>query len=271
MTDANRKFSAKREEFFRKAKKKVQAAVSSRDNILIQSVGLIDEINRSANLLFERLKEWYGMHFPEMKVSDNQKYVKVVLCLDRKSPDLRELEAILGQYGRELAQKAASSSGADFSEQDLSKVRSLGMQVQALWKLRDEIESYQAQVAQEICPNLSHLAGPHLAAKLVAHAHGLQRLASFPASTIQVLGAEKALFKHLKSGSKPPKHGLIFQHHLISTSPKKARGKIARALAAKLAIASKADAISRNFIAARLKEEFELQAKKILSAYASKK
>ncbi|MEM4633972.1 MAG: NOP5/NOP56 family protein [Candidatus Anstonellaceae archaeon] len=262
-------FFAKREEFLNRAKKQVKQAISSPDNLLIQSVGAIDELNRSANLLFERLSEWYGMHFPELKVSDNSKYVKVVLELDRKNPDSKKLEEILGPYGREVAQKAISSSGADFSQRDIARVRSLALQIQSLWKLRDEIESYQAQVAQEVCPNLSHIAGPHLAAKLVAHAHGLSRLSSFPSSTIQVLGAEKALFKHLKSGSKPPKHGIIFQHPLISTSPKKARGKIARALSAKLAIASKADAITHNFIADKLKAEFDAQAKKILSKYRS--
>jgi nucleolar protein 56 len=100
----------------------------------------------------------------------------------------------------------------------------------------------------------------------VAQAGGLHRLSFFPASTIQVLGAEKALFKHLRSGSKPPKHGLIFQHSSIGMSPKKVRGKIARALAAKLTIASKADAISHNFIAEKLKASFEAHTKRILAS-----
>jgi nucleolar protein 56 len=264
-------FAERREEFFKRAKKRVQVAISSRDNLLIQSVGAIDELNKSSNLLFERLTEWYGMHFPEFKTPDNAKYVKVVLTLDRANPDAKELEAVFGQQGPSIAGRARASAGTLLPEQDLARVRSLALQIQSLWKLRDEMESYQAKVAQELCPNMSHIAGPQLAAKLVAQAHGLQRLSSFPASTIQVLGAEKALFKHLKSGSRPPKHGLIFQHALISTSPKKARGKIARALAAKLAIASKADAISHNFIAEKLKASFEAQAKKILAASSAAK
>jgi len=105
---------------------------------------------------------------------------------------------------------------------------------------------------------------------LIAQAGGLSKLASFPSSTVQVIGAEKALFKHLRSGSPPPKHGLIFQHVLISTSPKHARGKIARALAAKIAIAAKADAYSHNFIAEKLKEQFEARAKDILAKEASR-
>jgi nucleolar protein 56 len=112
---------------------------------------------------------------------------------------------------------------------------------------------------------MSHIAGPELAAKLVAQSGGLQRMAMFPASTIQVLGAEKALFKHLKSGSRPPKHGLIFQHASIGMAPKKVRGKISRCLAAKLTIAAKADAFSHNFIAEKLKAQFEAQVKRIMA------
>ncbi|VVC00884.1 putative NOP5 family protein [uncultured archaeon] len=142
----------------------------------------------------------------------------------------------------------------------------LSMEIQAIWKLRDSVEKYEAKLATELCPNMAHIAGPELAAKLVAQAGGLKRMATFPSSTIQVLGAEKALFKHLKSGSRPPKHGLIFQHPIIGRSPKKARGKLARALAAKLTIACKADAMSHNFIAEKLKAQFDMQAKRILAA-----
>lgn len=255
-----------REEFFRKAKRKVRQAISSRDNLLIQSVGAIDELNKTSNLLFERLSEWYGMHFPELKSGDNAKYVEGVLAIDRSNPDAAELEKIFGPQAQSIAAKAKSSVGSGFSQEDFSAVRGLAQQIKALWKLRDGIEEYEEKVAQEICPNMSHLAGPHLAAKLVAQAGGLQRLSTFPASTIQVLGAEKALFKHLRSGSRPPKHGLLFQHPLVGKSPKKLRGKIARALAGKLMIASKADAITHNFIAEKLREQFESHAKRIIGS-----
>jgi nucleolar protein 56 len=145
-------------------------------------------------------------------------------------------------------------------------VRSWANTVLSLYALREDVEKYTDALAVRICPNMSHLAGPALAAKLVAKAGSLHKLATFPASTVQVIGAEKALFKHLKAGSKPPKHGVIFQHPLISTSPKKVRGKIARALAGKLSIAAKADAITHHFIAEKLKESFEARAKAILSS-----
>ncbi|MCX8174973.1 MAG: NOP58 family protein [Candidatus Micrarchaeota archaeon] len=260
----NRGGRLSREEFFAKAKKKVKAAISSRDNLLVQSVSAVDELNKASNLLFERLTEWYGMHFPEFRASEPKKYVEGVLVLDRKKPDEQALTSVFGPQAQPIMEKMRSSVGAELSDEDLEQLRALARQIKSLWELRDSIESYEAKIAKEVCPNMAHIAGPELAAKLVAQAGGLQRMATFPASTIQVLGAEKALFKHLKSGSRPPKHGLIFQHPLVGKSPKKIRGKIARALAAKLAIACKADALSHNFIADRLKERFEEQARRIM-------
>ncbi|MEM4348459.1 MAG: NOP5/NOP56 family protein [Candidatus Anstonellaceae archaeon] len=253
-----------REEFLRKAKLKVQAAISSPDNLLIQTVSCIDELNRASNLLFERLTEWYGVYFPEFKSSDPEKFVQGVLIIDRENIKREELEKVFGQQAASIEQKASVSVGAQLSSQDVQQIRKLAMQVQMLWKLRQEVESYQEGLAKRVCPNISYLVGSLLASKLVAQAGGLQRLATLPSSTVQVLGAEKALFKHLKSGSKPPKHGLIFQHPQISRSPRKLRGKIARAIAAKIAIASKADAMSGNFIAEKLKAQLDAQLKRIL-------
>ena len=255
----------RREEFFRRAKKKVTVAISSRDNLLIQSVGAIDELNKASNLLFERLNEWYGMHFPEFKVADNAKYVQGVLVIDRDNLDTKEIERIFGPQAQSIIAKANASAGAKLPPADMAQLRELASHIQLLWKYRDSVEKYQEGVANEVCPNMSYIAGPALAAKLVAQAGGLHRLSTFPSSTVQVLGAEKALFKHLKSGSKPPKHGLIFQHPLVGQAPKKVRGKIARLLAGKLSIASKADAISHNFIAVPLKEKFEKNARKLIA------
>jgi nucleolar protein 56 len=257
----------KREEFFKRVKKKVKEAISSKDNLLLQTVGAIEELDKASNLLFERLSEWYGMYFPELKLSDNEKFVRAVKILDRKNIDENKIREVFPQNYYEIIQKAQNSLGSDLSEQDLEIIKNFASQVENLWKTKKQIEEYQAQIAKEICPNLTFLLGSSLAAKLVAKARGLKRLSTLPSSTIQVLGAEKALFKHLKTGSKPPKHGIIFQHPLISSSPKKIRGKIARALSAKLAIASKADAISHNFIADKLKKRFEQQAEKIIEKY----
>jgi nucleolar protein 56 len=148
----------------------------------------------------------------------------------------------------------------------MQEMRALGNSIIALYVLKEEFEKYQADLAKEIAPNISELAGADLAAKLIAHAGSLEKLAKMPASTVQVIGAEKALFKHLRNRKiAPPKHGLIFQYARIQTAPREIRGKIARALAAKIAIASKADMYTKNFIAPQLKADFEKRYAEIIS------
>lgn len=254
-----------RKAYIDKARKSLAQAMASPDLLLVQSVASIEELNKIANLMSERLSEWFGLNFPEFKTNDPRKYAQVVVALDRSNPDEAALAEALGnpESAKAVLGRARASAGVAFSPEDLAAVREMAKTLLEVYTLREGVEKYIDTLAVRICPNLSHLAGPALAAKLVAKAGSLSKTANFPASTLQVLGAEKALFKHLKTGSKPPKHGVIFQHPLISTSPKKIRGKIARALAGKLAIAAKADAITGNFIAPALKESFEARARKI--------
>jgi len=239
----------------------VQQAIASPDLVLVQVVAAIDDTNKITNLMSERLTEWYALHFPEFKHSDPLKYAQVVMVFDRSHPDLDALTAVVGEeLAQTLAGKANRSMGVVLSEDDVKAVRAEAQALLQLYAYRDYLTSYADTLASRIAPNISHIAGPSLAAKLIAQSGSLAKMASFPASTIQVLGAEKALFKHLRSGSPPPKHGLIFQHAAISTAPKWVRGKISRCLAAKLCIASKADALSHHFIADKLKEQFEARA-----------
>ena len=117
-----------------------------------------------------------------------------------------------------------------------------------------------------MAPNVCKIIGPNIGARLIAYAGGIEKLATMPAGTIQVLGAEKALFKHIKDGTPPPKHGVIFQHEMINKAPKNKRGKIARLLATKLAIAAKADAFTKNYIADELKKEIEERYREIMKS-----
>lgn len=260
-----------RKQMLARARTQVAGAIRKRDNLLVQTVGCIDELNKCTNLMCERLTEWYGVYFPEFRHPDHKKYAQVALILDRASPDEEKLREIIGpERAGVVLQKAKSSMGASVTEEDLRTMRSLASEILSLKELLEKTEAYQNSLAQEIAPNVSHLAGQALAAKLVGAAGSIERLSMLPASTIQVMGAEKALFKHLKSGSPPPKHGIIFQHPLISTSPKKVRGKIARTLAANLAIAAKADGISKNFIAPALKERFQKRVESILASAKKK-
>ncbi len=261
-------FKKERGKFLAKAKFTLSQAMASPDLVIVQTVASIDEAARVANLLSERLTEWYGLHFPEFKTNDPKKYAQVAAVYDRQTKDETSLSIALGnpEAARAVAQKASSSLGVALSDEDIGAIRQLAKSVLGLYELREGLESYRDRLAERLCPNLSHLAGPALAARLVAKAGSLSRLSLFPSSTVQVIGAEKALFKHLKSGSPPPKHGLIFQHAIISTAPKKLRGKLARALAGKLAIAARADATTKNFIAPGLKASFDARAAAILSS-----
>ncbi len=135
--------------------------------------------------------------------------------------------------------------------------------IKEIEKLKDNASKEIERMSKEVCPNLSALVGPIIAARLIASAGGLHRLAKLPASTIQVLGAEEAFFRHLKSGAKCPKHGIIFRVPWVRNSPRKLRGKVARALAGKIAIAARVDYYGGDFIGDRLKEEMEKRVEEI--------
>ncbi|MCC6011234.1 MAG: C/D box methylation guide ribonucleoprotein complex aNOP56 subunit, partial [Desulfurococcaceae archaeon] len=136
-----------------------------------------------------------------------------------------------------------------------------------LYKLRSTLEDYIETVMKEVSPNITALVGAKLGARLLSLAGGLEKMAKLPASTIQVLGAEKALFRALRTGGKPPKHGVIFQHPAIHRSPRWQRGKIARALAAKLAIAAKVDFFTGRFIGDKLTTELQQRIDEIKKLY----
>lgn len=129
-----------------------------------------------------------------------------------------------------------------------------------------EIKTIEKQIEMDmkkIAPNTSKIAGPLISARLLSYAGGLEKFAMLPASTIQILGAEKALFRFKKEGGKPPKHGVIFQNPLINKAPHKVRGKIARVIATKIAIAAKADAFTKRDISEELKVSMEKKIKNI--------
>ncbi len=253
-----------RKQLFERARMSVRKAYAKRDSLLIQTVNALNELNKATNLLFERLREWYSIYFPELYVAEPEKYCLLVEAIDKENIDEAKLASIV-DVGKasQIASKSRSSMGIDFEAKDLRAVKLLAARICELKKLRAELEEYQANIARELCPNLCYLLEPALAARIVSQAGGLEKLAVLPASTIQVLGAEKALFKHLRQNARPPKHGVIFNHPAICNAPKKQRGKIARALATKIFIASKADAFTKNFIAEKLKANFEKRLKDI--------
>jgi len=253
-----------REELFEKARLGVKEAFVQRDRILIQTILAIGELTKTTNLLSERLSEWFKIYFPEMKAEDPEKYCALAEVVDKEKFDFARVSHLVGEAkARELEAKARASLGIDLQNKDLEEIRFFAGKLRAHFELRRQLEGYLEGLAKEVCPNLTHLLGASLSAKLIAQAGGLAKLATLPASTIQILGAEKALFKHLRSHARPPKHGLLFQHPLVGMSPKKERGRIARALAAKIAIAAKADAFTGHFIAEKLRQDFEARVKAV--------
>jgi len=260
----------KRERFLKKSKLSVQEALRSRDMMLGNVAKTIDTTHKVINQLTEKLEEVYGVYFPEFEpMEDRKKYVTAVLAIDRSDMDVAALAGIIGEKKAEEArEKAGRSLGADLEKRDINKIKEIAGAILKLYEFSDELEKYQNSLAQEVCPNICRVAGPDIAAKLVAHVGSVHKLGIMPSSTIQVLGAEKALFKHLRNRKiAPPKHGIIFQHPRISSSPKAVRGKIARALANKIALAARADAFTKNFIAEGLKKDFDERYEEIMEQY----
>ena len=263
----------KRERFMSRSKESVMEALRSSDMLLASVTKAQDDLDKTINLLGERLEDWYGIYFPELRAEDKLKYAEVSLIIDRENFDENTVLAILGpKAAAGLSEASKKSLGAKISPKDLDQCKALARTVVSLDTLRREYGTYQKEIALELCPNLTAVGGYEIAAKLVSHVGSLAKLAILPASAIQVLGAEKALFKHLKNRNvPPPKHGIIFQHPKISSSPRMVRGKIARALANKLCLAAKADAFSKRDLSADLKADFESRFAQIMKEYESAK
>ncbi|MFZ8791440.1 MAG: C/D box methylation guide ribonucleoprotein complex aNOP56 subunit [Thermosphaera aggregans] len=254
-------------------RRKLRREAQKRDLLAVQAIRAIDDIDKTINLYIARLREWYSIHFPELDelVKEHPEYAKLVFELgDRGNFTVENLRKL--GYSAEKAQKlseaAKSSIGADLSDFDLNYIKILANIVLELYKLRDTLDGYIEVVMKEVAPNITAIVGPKLGARLMSLAGGLERLAKLPASTIQVLGAEKALFRALRTGGKPPKHGVLFQYPPIHKSPRWQRGKIARTVAAKLAIAAKIDFFSGRFIGDKLVKEIEERIEEIKKLYA---
>ena len=232
------------------ARRKIRKASAERDKWVMQGVEALDDCDRVLNLLYSRLREWYGLHFPELEglISDPLRYAEFVVRVGDRSRVEECWE------DRDVVEAAKRSVGADIEEEDLKVVQMLAKRIVDLFGDRDMLVGYIEDVMVQVAPNLSVVAGPLLGARLISLAGGVGRLAKMPASTVQVLGAEKALFKHLRHGRKPPKHGVIYQYPAIRGSPRKLRGRIARALAGKICIAARCDAYSGVFLGDELEK-----------------
>jgi nucleolar protein 56 len=224
---------------------RVTEVSQSPDLHIIQSIKALDEMDVMINGLSSRLREWYGLHFPELDniIDSINGYAQIVLAGKRNllSKQVYEDAGFPESKVEMLSLIQDKSKGGDISDQNLVIVQSIAKQILEMLQIRKEIETHIENEMKVIAPNLAVILGTAVGARILAKAGSLKKLASLPASTIQVLGAEKALFRALKTGAQPPKHGILFQHPIVHAAPKWQRGKMARAIASKAAIAARVD------------------------------
>ncbi|KAH9307437.1 hypothetical protein KI387_035348, partial [Taxus chinensis] len=220
------------------------------DTMIIQAIGLLDDLDKELNTYAMRVREWYGWHFPELAkiVQDNIQYAKVVKLMGSRTnaANLDFSEILPEEVESELKEAAVISMGTEVSEHDMINIKALCDQVISLAEYRGQLFDYLRSRMNAIAPNLTVLVGELVGARLIAHAGSLLNLAKQPGSTVQILGAEKALFRALKTKHNTPKYGLIFHASLIGQAAPKLKGKISRSLAAKAALAIRIDALGES-------------------------
>jgi len=210
--------------------------ISKKDKMIIQAVSALDDTIKTLNQMSERLREWHSLNSPKSSIADHEKFAEHIIELDLS--------------------KLVSSK---LKEKDVLIIKKFSEQLKKTFELKKELESYLEKSVPEEIPNISALLGPILAARLLAKAGSLERLAKLPSSAIQLLGAEKSLFKYLKGKETmrgPPKFGVLFVHPDIQTAQKEVQGKIARLLSAKLTLAARADFYSKHDISKELLEDY---------------
>ena len=229
------------------ARHKLKFSPDKIDVMIVQAIGLLDDLDKELNTYAMRVKEWYGWHFPEMAkiLNDNLAYAKVVLKMGmRTSWETVELAEILPEEIEAAVKSAADRSmGTEITDEDLENIQNLAEQVVHFTEYRQQLASYLTARMSAIAPNLTALVGELVGARLIAHAGSLANLAKSPASTIQILGAEKALFRALKTKHDTPKYGLIYHASLIGQASGRNKGKMARVLAAKAALGLRVDSL----------------------------
>ncbi|RMZ79069.1 hypothetical protein DV737_g3565, partial [Chaetothyriales sp. CBS 132003] len=232
---------------------KVKFSVQKNDNHIIQAIAILDQLDKAINTFSMRVREWYSWHFPELVkiVSENHKYAKVALFVQDKKglseERLHELAAIVDDdqgIAQSIIDAAKTSMGQDLSVADMENVTLFAQRVISLAEYRKTLHAYLVSKMAVVAPNLAALIGEIVGARLISHAGSLTNLSKYPASTVQILGAEKALFRALKTKGNTPKYGLLYHSSFIGRAGQKNKGRISRFLANKCSIASRIDNFS---------------------------
>jgi len=224
--------------------------IERRDKLIVQTVSALSDLEKILNAMSERLREWHGLHYPELDIKDHEKFA----------------EKIAEKGLRDNFEDFNKSMGMQLKEADIKILQEYALRLKELYVLKKNIEKYLEKIVPEEMLNINALLGSTLAARLLALAGSLERLAKMPSSTIQLLGSEKSLFKFLKEKKKgkPPRFGLLYLHPDISTSKRELQGKVARLLSSKLSLAARADFYSKKDMSKELLEGYKKKLEEIL-------
>ena len=254
-------------------RQKIKEISEQKDQFIAQAIEAVDDSDKALNVFASRIREWYGLHFPELdkNLASHPSYVRIVGRVgNRDQISAKKLGELLGfpyQRAAEVEKLASKSMGGSITEFELNPLQKFAIMTEQLFENRDQLANYIDEAMQEVAPNMRALVGALLGARLISLAGGLTRLARMPASTVQVLGAEKALFRSLRTGARPPKHGIIFQWEEIHGAQYWLKGKIARALAGKLSIASRIDLYSGEYMGDNLLQDVKKRIEDIKKKY----
>lgn len=219
-----------RDKALEKAREKLKES-ADRDRLMVKAVNFLDETQNNLEQETQRFRDWYQLHFPELteEISDDEHLIKI-LSKNVERNNVNGFESL-----------AENSTGMPLTDEDIEILEDSLTLLEKKMERRKRLENYIETVAEEEMPNLSTVLGTLLAARIVSEAGGLEELAKKPASTVQMLGAEKALFRYLHGKGTPPKHGILFQHNFVNSLPENKRGKMARFLANKAVMAARID------------------------------
>jgi nucleolar protein 56 len=224
-------------------KKAIKDSVQE-DQLIMQAISNVNELDKVENILTKRLREWYSLYLPELSenVANHDKFIDLI---EKPKKELIEEFSV------------EQTMGADLNKFHTDEIKLLAEQIKDIKKLRNKHETYLKKIMEKVCPNLLELAGTTIGAKLIELAKGLRRLALLPASTVQLLGAEKALFRHIKTGARSPKYGILVHHPIVQNVKRSMKGKAARMLADKLSLCARLDYFKGKFKAKDYRKELE--------------
>lgn len=258
-----------RKRLIKKARDDAKEAYSGREVHIAKAVNLLGDLDNVFNLLAEQLIEWYAVHFPELsrEVKDNGVYLKLVYELGERgnynAKKIKEFYEGGDDKVKVIVEAAKGSSGADVGEGEISEIKLLALNALNIKEERGYLAKFIENEMAKVAPNFSELAGSLLGARILAKAGSLKKLAMVPSSTVQLYGAERALFQAKKRGSRGPKYGYIFGHPLVASANPSMKGRIARSLAGKLSIAAREDYFGKEKITGKLKEGLEARAESV--------